>query len=169
MGMFSMSWELYWYVDIFILYPQLYTSIYGQVRFVWVVMPCSVAVGYQHFGGPCCLHLQGEVTGAGKRGKIYRPGVEEWKGGFDTRGLYICPLYANTSHFTFKMEAARFFKPLVTYCSTTWCHIPEDLNLNIQHHENLISCNRYLIYISTLISSLKLLLFFRKFPFSINI
>jgi hypothetical protein len=31
-----------------------------------VVMLCSVAVGYQCFGGPCCLHLQGEVHGAGK-------------------------------------------------------------------------------------------------------
>jgi hypothetical protein len=25
-----------------------------------VVTPCSVAVGYRRFGGPCCLHLQGE-------------------------------------------------------------------------------------------------------------
>jgi hypothetical protein len=22
---------------------------------------CSVVVGYQRFGGPCCLHLEGEV------------------------------------------------------------------------------------------------------------
>jgi hypothetical protein len=25
-------------------------------------MPCGVVVGYQRFGSPCCLHLQGEVT-----------------------------------------------------------------------------------------------------------
>jgi len=25
-------------------------------------MPCTVAVGYQRFRGPCCLHLQGEVA-----------------------------------------------------------------------------------------------------------
>jgi hypothetical protein len=25
-------------------------------------------VGYQHFRGPCCLHLQGEENGAGKKG-----------------------------------------------------------------------------------------------------
>jgi len=25
------------------------------------VMPCSVAVGYQHFRGPCCLQLRDEV------------------------------------------------------------------------------------------------------------
>jgi len=29
----------------------------------WVLMPCVVSVGYQHFGGPCCLQLQGEVNG----------------------------------------------------------------------------------------------------------
>jgi hypothetical protein len=29
---------------------------------VWFVTPCSDAVGYQHFGGLCCLHLQGEGT-----------------------------------------------------------------------------------------------------------
>jgi hypothetical protein len=29
-------------------------------------MPCSVVVGYQCFRGPCCLYLQGEVSGNGK-------------------------------------------------------------------------------------------------------
>jgi len=28
-----------------------------QVGVFWVVTPCSVVVGYQFFGGPCCLHL----------------------------------------------------------------------------------------------------------------
>jgi len=37
-----------------------------EVGVFWVVMPCSIAVGYQCFGGPCCLHLQDEVLGAGK-------------------------------------------------------------------------------------------------------
>jgi hypothetical protein len=27
-----------------------------QVEVLQVVMPCSVAVGYQCFGGPCCHH-----------------------------------------------------------------------------------------------------------------
>jgi hypothetical protein len=31
-------------------------------------MPYGVVVGYKHFGGPCCLHLQGDVTGDGKKG-----------------------------------------------------------------------------------------------------
>jgi hypothetical protein len=26
----------------------------------WVMTPCSDVAGYQRFGGPCCLHLQGE-------------------------------------------------------------------------------------------------------------
>jgi hypothetical protein len=27
---------------------------------VWVMTSYSDVVGYQHFGGPCCLHLQDE-------------------------------------------------------------------------------------------------------------
>jgi hypothetical protein len=34
-----------------------------QVEVLSVVTPCSVVVGYQRFGGSCCLHLQGEVAG----------------------------------------------------------------------------------------------------------
>jgi hypothetical protein len=29
-----------------------------QTEFFCVVTPCSVALGYQRFEGPCCLHLQ---------------------------------------------------------------------------------------------------------------
>jgi len=29
-----------------------------QIEVFWVVMPCSVVVGYQNFRGLCCLHLQ---------------------------------------------------------------------------------------------------------------
>jgi hypothetical protein len=28
-----------------------------QVKVFWVVMPYNVAVGYQHYKGPSCLHL----------------------------------------------------------------------------------------------------------------
>jgi hypothetical protein len=28
------------------------------------VTPCSDVVGYHRFGGPCCLHLQGEYGGS---------------------------------------------------------------------------------------------------------
>jgi len=30
-----------------------------QVEIFWFVMLCSVAVGYQHFRGPCCPYLLG--------------------------------------------------------------------------------------------------------------
>jgi len=33
-----------------------------KAEIFWAVKPCSVMVGYQRFGGPCCLHLQGEVN-----------------------------------------------------------------------------------------------------------
>jgi hypothetical protein len=31
------------------------------VEVFWVVMPCSVVVGYTLFRGPYCFHLQGEM------------------------------------------------------------------------------------------------------------
>jgi hypothetical protein len=31
-----------------------------EVQVVWDVTPWSVAVRYQHFGGRCCFHLQGD-------------------------------------------------------------------------------------------------------------
>jgi hypothetical protein len=39
---------------------KVFTVVQIQVVF-WVVTPYSFAVGYQRFGGPCCLHLQGEM------------------------------------------------------------------------------------------------------------
>jgi len=35
-----------------------------QVKVYWVMMPCNVTVGYQHFRGPCCLHLHPEDGGS---------------------------------------------------------------------------------------------------------
>jgi len=37
-----------------------------QVKVFWVVTLCGVAIRQQCFRGSCCLHLQGEVHGAGK-------------------------------------------------------------------------------------------------------
>jgi len=45
------------------------TNILEDLAF-WVVMPHSDVVGYQHFRGPCCLHLQGEMSWAWKWTKI---------------------------------------------------------------------------------------------------
>jgi len=42
-----------------------FTAVMFQVKVFWVVTPYSIVVGYQHFRGPCCLHLQGEVIGGG--------------------------------------------------------------------------------------------------------
>jgi hypothetical protein len=33
-----------------------------QAVVLWIVMPCIGDVGYQCFGGLCCIHLQGEVS-----------------------------------------------------------------------------------------------------------
>jgi len=35
-----------------------------QAEVFWTVTACSVAVGYQGFGEPCCLLLQGEDGGS---------------------------------------------------------------------------------------------------------
>jgi hypothetical protein len=36
---------------------EVFTAIKIEVMVFWVLMPCSVVVGYQRFGAPCCLHL----------------------------------------------------------------------------------------------------------------
>jgi len=40
---------------------EIFTTMNIQVNIFWVITPCSFVVGYQRFGGLCCLHLQGEV------------------------------------------------------------------------------------------------------------
>jgi hypothetical protein len=40
---------------------EVFTVMKMQVVVFCVVRPCSVVVGYQRFGGPCCLHLQVEA------------------------------------------------------------------------------------------------------------
>jgi hypothetical protein len=37
---------------------EAFKAVMFQVEVFWVVTPCSVVVGYQHFGGPCWLHHQ---------------------------------------------------------------------------------------------------------------
>jgi hypothetical protein len=43
---------------------EAFTVVRIQVEVFGVVTLCSVAVGYQRFGGPCCLHFQ--VDGSSK-------------------------------------------------------------------------------------------------------
>jgi len=47
-----------------------------QVVVLWVVTSCSIAVGYQRFEGPCCLHLHGEVRGVNTASQPSRSGLE---------------------------------------------------------------------------------------------
>jgi hypothetical protein len=44
---------------------EVFTAVKIHVQVFWVVTLCSV-VGYHCFGGPYCLHLEGEVLGAWK-------------------------------------------------------------------------------------------------------
>jgi hypothetical protein len=39
-----------------------------QVKVFCVVMPCNVSVGYHGIGGPCSLHLHGDLNDTVKRG-----------------------------------------------------------------------------------------------------
>jgi hypothetical protein len=54
-----------------------------QIIVFWVMIPCNDVVRYQCFGGPCCLHLQGEVNGDRKggmeMGKEYKRGKNACK------------------------------------------------------------------------------------------
>jgi len=36
---------------------EVFTTVKIQFVVFWLIAPCSVVVGYQSFGGPCCLHL----------------------------------------------------------------------------------------------------------------
>jgi hypothetical protein len=44
-----------------------YIAVKIQVKVVWVLMLCSVVVGYHYFEGPWYCHLHGEVTGDGEK------------------------------------------------------------------------------------------------------
>jgi hypothetical protein len=46
---------------------EAFTAMMFQEEVFWVLTPCGVVVRHQRFGGPCFLHLQGEVTGMGKK------------------------------------------------------------------------------------------------------
>jgi len=69
------------------------------MKFFWVMMPCSVVVGYHCFKGSSYIHL----------------------------------------YFTLNMETAWTSETAVPYHNVTHCHNPEELNLNLHHHENLKS------------------------------
>jgi len=39
---------------------EIFTAVRIQTVVFWAATPSGVVVGYQRFGGPCCLHFQGE-------------------------------------------------------------------------------------------------------------
>jgi hypothetical protein len=72
-----------------------------EAKVFWVVTTCGVVVGYQHFRGPCCLHLQ-------------------------FTSLHFASLYS-----TLNVEAAKSSETLIPYFNTTWHHNPEGLTFSI--------------------------------------
>jgi len=71
-----------------------------QVELFWVVTPCSVVVRNRHFGGTCCLHVQGEVTASQPRRPRLEVYVSIWKNsdktGKCTKKVYTsCKRYRN--------------------------------------------------------------------------
>jgi hypothetical protein len=43
---------------------EVFTVVMIQVEVFWFVTLCSIAVGFQYFGRPCCLHIQNEDEGS---------------------------------------------------------------------------------------------------------
>jgi hypothetical protein len=72
-----------------------------QDELFWVVMPCSVVVGYQRFGGPCCFHLQGEVAGMGENDIDIVPDWRKAAGAME--GMIRQPVYC---WFTFSKKVS---------------------------------------------------------------
>jgi hypothetical protein len=40
---------------------EVFKTVKIYVEVYWILTLCGVAEGYQHFGGPCCILLQGEI------------------------------------------------------------------------------------------------------------
>jgi hypothetical protein len=64
---FNTSYSLYQFsvacCNVILFLEYLSTNRLYNVEVFWVTTPCSDVIGYQGFGSPCCLHLQGEVNG----------------------------------------------------------------------------------------------------------
>jgi len=47
-----------WLKPVYLEGHDVLITVKNQVKVLGDVTPCSVVVGYQHFRGHCCLHLQ---------------------------------------------------------------------------------------------------------------
>jgi len=52
---------------------------------------------------------------------------------------YTYAVFSHPSYFTLKMEVAWTYETLVSHHNITWHHSPEDFDLNLHCHENLLS------------------------------
>jgi len=70
-----------------------------QLGFFWVVMPCSVMVGYQHFGGPCSLYLHSVTIQKISSLKYHR---REKVSKLHRERIYCCRHWSHTNDSTLK-------------------------------------------------------------------
>jgi len=95
-----------------------------QVGICWVTTPCHDVVGYQRFGGTCCLHLQGEVNNTSVPLKVvvfwFVTACSDVVGYHRFGGLCCLRLQGEVN-----MHAACSTETLVTYYITTRRHKPE--------------------------------------------
>jgi hypothetical protein len=93
----------------------VFTAVKIQVAF-WVVTPCSVVVGYQRFGGPYCLHLQGDKL-------LYFQVMAFW---------VVTPCSVAVTYQRLRGLCCLHLhgETLVSYHNTTRRHNPEDLDSN---------------------------------------
>jgi hypothetical protein len=130
-----------------------------QVEVLWVVTPCSVVVGYHCFRGPCCHHLQSEVSGAwlGIQVVIFwfvtpcggvvgyqhfgvpcclhlQSEVSGARIGIQVIVFWVvtpCSVVVGYPHFREPCYLHLQGELLVSYHNTTWHHNPEDLIFNL--------------------------------------
>jgi hypothetical protein len=77
----------------------------------WGFKPCNCVVGYQRFGGPCWLHLQGDVTEDGGSMDLRNVGVLQHYTASQAELPRFKLFFLLTSLYTITM-ALRFWIPL---------------------------------------------------------